>query len=139
MIYPIRDKLKCFYSIHVSQLILSHPSFEQSHPCRRPPPRRNTAPTTSVLGTHTRKSRRPIFIPLNIITPNAKNTPNYTTPMSWFSATTSPKSPDGIGRSVGPPRIAPIQTVTSMSVPARNTHYTGMRRFSRILGATCKY
>ena len=105
-----------------------------TYQCRPPPPspRRNTAPIISVLGTHTRKSRHPIFIPSNIITPIAKNTPSYTTPMSWFSATTSPKSPDGIGRRVGLPRIAPIRMLTSMSVPARNTHYTGMTRFSRI-------
>lgn len=105
-----------------------------TYQCRRPPPspRRNTAPTTSVLGTHTRKSRHPIFIPSNIITPIVKNTPSYTPPMSWFSATTSPKSPDGIGRRVGLPRIAPIRMLTSMSVPARNTHYTAMTRFSRI-------
>ncbi len=99
----------------------------QSYPCPPqpppPPPRRNTAPTTSVLGTHTRKSRHPTFIPSNIITPNARNTPNYTQPMSWFSATTSPKSRVGIGRRVGLPRIVPIRTVTSMSVPGRSTRF----------------
>jgi hypothetical protein len=129
MIYPIRDKLKCFYSILTISSVLYQ---KQLHQCRRQQPRRNTARIPSVLGTHTRKSRRPIFIPLNIITPNARNTPNYTPQMSWFSATTSPKSPDGIGRRVGPPRIAPIRMLTSMFAPAKNTHYTGMTRFSRI-------
>lgn len=102
----------------------------QSYPCPPPlpppppPPRRNTAPTTSVLGTHTRKSRHPTFILSNIITPIVKNTPSYTRPMSWFSATTSQKSPDGIGRRVGLPRIAPIRTDTSMSAQERSTRYT---------------
>ena len=99
----------------------------QSYPCPPPPPpppRRNTAPTIFALGTHTRKSRRPTFIPSNITTPTAKNTPNYTQPTSWFSATTSPKSRVGTGRRVGPHRIVPIRTDMSMSAPERSTRYT---------------
>ena len=131
----LQEKLKCFYSIHVSQLILYHPSFEQSHQCRRPPPRRNTAPTISVLGTHTRKSRHPIFIPSNITTPTAKNMPNYTKTTSWSSANMSPKSPDGIAAPVGLPRIVPIPMDTWMFAPGRNTHFMARTHFSRISAA----
>ena len=98
----LQEKMKCFYSILTNSSVLYQ---NQSHQCRRPPPspRRNTERIPSVLGTHTRKSRRPVFIPSNITTLIAMNTPNYMLRMSWFSATTSPKSPDGIGLRVVPP------------------------------------
>ena len=130
----IQDKIEMFFhdSTNSNCLINHHQSYQCRVLISPPPPfhQRNTAPTTFVLGTNTRKSCHPIFIPSNIIMRTAKNTPNYTAPMSWFSATTSPKSPDGIGRQDVLPRIAPTQTGMLMSEPGRNTRYTERRTHS---------
>ena len=95
-------------------------------------PPRNTERIIPVLGTHTNKSRHLIFIPSNITTLRAKNTPNYTKTTSWSSANMSPKSPVGIGAPVGRLRNAPRPMDTWMFAPERNTHCRARTRFSRI-------
>ena len=128
-------KLKCFIWIHVSQLILSIPSFDQECRLLLPalqPPRRNTGPTTFVLGTNTNKTPNHIFIPSSITTRHVKNTPTSMINMSWSFVTMSPRSLDGICARVGLPRTAPTTMGMWMSAPERNTLYMAKTRSSMI-------
>ena len=130
-ILSIGIKLKCFYPIHVYQLILSHPSFEQ---CRLLPlPARNTERTPSVLGMNTRKSPHPTFIPSNITTLPAKNTSNTVKTTLWSFVKMSPRSRVGIGARVGLLRTALTTMDTWISAPERNTRFKEKTRSSRKL------
>jgi hypothetical protein len=123
-----------FNSLQVCPLSLIPPSLlplPPSLPSPLPSPPRNTERITPVLGTHTNKSRRLIFIPSNTTTLRVKNTPNYMATTSLFFANMSPKSPDGIIAPVGLPRIARKRTDTSTSAPGRNTRCRVRTRFSK--------
>lgn len=127
-------KLKCFICIQSFQL--SQHRLYQCHllpPSPLPPPRRITGPTTFVLGMNTRESPRLIFIPSNITTRNAKNTPNCTMPTLWFFVKMSPRSLVGIGARVGLLRTAPTTTDTLISAQERNIRFKEKTRSSRIL------
>jgi len=90
-----------------------------------PPPsrtRRNTEPTPSSHGTHTSKSCRLIFIPSKTTMPIAKIWRKNAPKTLWFSAMKLRALRDGIGRLVGPPKIAQIRMATSISELGRNIH-----------------
>jgi hypothetical protein len=85
-----------------------------------PSPRRNTGPTPSNHGMLTNKSSRLISIPSNTTTPDVKNLRKIAQRTLWFFAMKLRALRVGIGRLVGPPRIAPTPTVMLMSAPAKN-------------------
>ena len=120
-----------FHHSNTSCCLNQQPSFQ----CRLPstPPRIHTRPTTFVLGMHTRESPRLIFIPSNITTRNAKNTPNCTMPTLWSFVKMSPRSLVGIGARVGLLRTALTTTDTWISAPERNTRFKEKTRSSRKL------
>ena len=102
------------------------------HPLPLPLPLLDTGLTIYTPGIDTKATPHPTFIPSRIITPNAKNKPNYTTNTSSSFAIMSRALPGGIGLPDGPQRIAPIRMDTLMSAAqVRNIHWTARTRFSR--------